>query len=228
LAEVLLAGKIREIIFLWENMMSLEIWIPFALASSLILVIPGPTIILVISQAVSHGRWSVLPLAIGVVLGDFTAMMCSFLGLGVLLSTSAALFVVFKWVGALYLMYLGIKLWRSTPDNGQVDISIQRASAGALLKRSFIVTALNPKSIAFFVAFLPQFIDPLQPAGSQLTVLGGTFLILAGLNAALYAAFAGRLSQHIRKTKVRKWFDRCGGTALIGAGVITAGIQRSA
>ena len=90
------------------------------------------------------------------------------------------------------------------------------ASPRSLLKRSFIVTALNPKSIAFFVAFLPQFIDPLKPAVPQLTLLGGTFLALATLNAALYALFAGRLGEHMRKENVRKWFHRCGGSALIG------------
>jgi len=207
--------------------MSLESFIPFVFATILILIIPGPTIILVISQAVTHGRKSVVPLVVGVLLGDFTAMTCSLLGLGVILSASAFLFSIFKWVGALYLLYLGIQMWRSNPQKHSDRGSGQKSSARLLLQRSFIVTALNPKSIAFFVAFLPQFMDPLKPVLPQMTLLGGTFLFLAVCNAALYAIFAGQLREQIRKERVRKWFNRCGGSALIGAGIITAGLQRS-
>lgn len=207
--------------------MSLESFIPFVLATILILIIPGPTIILVISQAVTHGRKSVVPLVVGVLLGDFTAMICSLLGLGAILSASAFLFSVFKWVGAIYLLYLGIQMWRSKPQKHSDTGSGHKSSAISLLRRSFIVTALNPKSIAFFVAFLPQFMDPLKPVLPQMTLLGGTFLFLAVCNAALYAIFAGQLREQIRKERVRKWFNRCGGGALIGAGIITAGLQRS-
>lgn len=208
-------------------MMNMELYIPFVLAAALILIIPGPTILLVISQAVTHGRRSVVPLATGVLLGDFTAMTLSLLGLGALMSASAALFTIFKWMGALYLIYLGIKLWKINPPNNSVQYQANNRSAPLLLKSAFIVTALNPKSIAFFVAFLPQFIDPLKPAFSQLTLLGGTFLFLATINAALYALFAGQLADHMRKKKIRKWFNRCGGSALIGAGIFTAAMQRS-
>jgi threonine/homoserine/homoserine lactone efflux protein len=207
-------------------MMNIELWIPFTLAAALILIIPGPTILLVISQAVTHGRKSVVPLVAGVLLGDFTAMTLSLLGLGAVMSTSAVLFAIFKWLGALYLFYLGIKLWKLNPENMTTQGNEKNASTRALLKSSFIVTALNPKSIAFFVAFLPQFVDPLKPAFSQLTLLGGTFLILAILNAVLYAIFAGQLGEYMRKRNVRKWFNRCGGSALIGAGIFTAGLQR--
>jgi threonine/homoserine/homoserine lactone efflux protein len=204
--------------------MNMELWIPFALASTLILIIPGPTIILVISQAVTHGRRSVVPLVIGVILGDFTAMTLSLLGLGALMATSAALFTIFKWVGALYLIYLGIKLWKLNSENNSIQYNTKNTSARSLLKSSFIVTALNPKGIAFFVAFLPQFVDPLKPAFSQLTLLGGTFLLLATINSALYAIFAGQLGEQMKKKTIRKWFNRCGGSALIGAGIFTTSI----
>jgi threonine/homoserine/homoserine lactone efflux protein len=207
--------------------MNIESFIPFVLATILILIIPGPTIILVISQAVTYGRTSVIPLVAGVLLGDFTAMTLSLLGVGALLSTSAVLFSIFKWAGALYLLYLGVQLWKSTPEKQSVQGTAKNISPRSLFQSSFIVTALNPKSIAFFVAFLPQFIDPLKPALSQFTLLGGTFLFLAVLNAALYALFAGQLSEQIKKKRVRKWFNRCGGSALIGAAIITASVQKS-
>jgi threonine/homoserine/homoserine lactone efflux protein len=176
---------------------------------------------------VTHGRTSVIPLVGGVLLGDFTAMTLSLLGVGALLSASAVLFSIFKWVGALYLLYLGVQLWRSNPNKQSVQGTAKNISPRSLFRSSFIVTALNPKSIAFFVAFLPQFIDPLKPALSQFTLLGGTFLFLAVLNAALYALFAGQLRDQIKKKRVRKWFNRCGGSALIGAAIITAGVKQS-
>lgn len=205
--------------------MSTQLWIAYLLAVTLILIIPGPTIILVVSQAVAHGRTSVVPLAAGVVLGDFTAMAMSLLGLGAVMSASAAVFTVFKWIGALYLIYLGIRLWRADPASESVDTR-QPASAAGLFKSAFIVTALNPKSIAFFVAFLPQFISPHKPVAGQLILLGGTFLVLAAVNAALYALFASRLREAIGKTAVRKRLNRCGAAALMGAGLLTAGMQR--
>ena len=208
--------------------MSLNVWIAYIFTTTVILIIPGPTIILVISQAVTHGRKSVVPLATGVVLGDFTAMTLSLLGLGAIMTASAALFSLFKWIGAIYLVYLGVKLWRANPNSSSIQHEKADASPRSLFKSSYIVTALNPKSIAFFVAFLPQFISPHSPAFSQILILGGTFLFLALVNAALYALFAGQLRETIKKTRVRKWFNRCGGTALIGAGIITAGMQRSA
>jgi threonine/homoserine/homoserine lactone efflux protein len=209
-------------------MMSIDIWIAYVLAATIILIIPGPTIILVVSQAITHGRKSVIPLVAGVLFGDLTAMTLSLLGLGALLSASSALFHIFKWIGALYLIYLGFRLWRMDPKNSQKQITTQARSAGSLFKSSYIVTALNPKGIAFFVAFLPQFVDPLKPALSQLILLGGTFLLLATINAAVYAIFAGHLREALKQKRVHKWFNRCGGSALIGAGLFTAGFQRSA
>ncbi|MCG8633639.1 MAG: LysE family translocator [Desulfobacterales bacterium] len=207
--------------------MSLDMWIPFVLASALILVIPGPTIILVVSQAIAHGRWSVLPLVTGVLLGDLTAMTLSFLGLGALLSASSVLFGLFKWIGACYLVYLGVTLWRTNPEAPVMKAGADRKSAPALLKSAFIVTALNPKGIAFFAAFLPQFIDPAAPPVPQLTLLGGTFLGLATVNVIAYAAFAGELKGVFRKDRVKKWLNRCGGGALVGAGIVTAGLDRT-
>ncbi|MEE4355101.1 MAG: LysE family translocator [Desulfococcaceae bacterium] len=202
--------------------MNPEIWAAFALAAAVILVIPGPTIILVVSQAVSHGRKSVIPLVLGVVSGDFTAMTFSLMGLGALLSVSVTLFTILKWIGALYLFYIGIRMWRKPAEDVGEETAVPKISSWHLFRSSYIVTALNPKGIAFFLAFLPQFVNPHESASAQLLIMGMTFLVLAGINAALYAVFAGHLRDSMRKGPVRKWFNRCGGSALIGAGVLTA------
>ena len=207
--------------------MSLEILIAFAIAATIVVVIPGPTILLVISQAIAHGRRAVIPLVSGVVLGDFTAMTLSLLGLGALLAASAALFSVLKLIGAFYLIYLGLKLWRSNPEKDEVSFVVDEASSRSLFKSAFVVTALNPKGIVFFVAFLPQFINPRNQTAPQLIILGVTFLLLAAINATLYAVFAGHLRDTMASSRVRRWFNRCGGSVLIGAGLFTAAIQRS-
>jgi threonine/homoserine/homoserine lactone efflux protein len=182
---------------------------------------------LVISQAIAHGRTSVIPLVAGVLAGDFTAMTLSLLGLGAILSASATLFILLKWVGAVYLVYLGLKLWRTQPGNASTNPAVQEASAASLFRGAYIVTALNPKSIAFFVAFLPQFINHQAPTFPQFLILGATFLSMATLNAALYAVFAGRLRDALGKGQVRRICDRCGGSALIGAGVLTAAMEQA-
>lgn len=208
-------------------MIDFDVWLAYVIAAAIILVIPGPTIILVISQAITHGKRSVIPLVTGVICGDLTCMTLSLLGLGALLSVSATLFIVLKWVGALYLFYLGITMWRRKEENRELSFMTESKSKWTLFKSSYIVTALNPKGVVFFVAFLPQFVTPQNPAWSQLLVLGTTFLILAGINAGLYAVFSGQMRDFLQSGRSRRWLDRCGGTALIGAGIVTAAMKRS-
>src|SRR6266542_5180906 len=92
--------------------MTFESWAAFTAASAVLLIIPGPTVLLVVSYALGQGWRTALPMAIGVALGDFTAMTLSMLGVGALLAASASVFTVLKWIGAAYLIWLGIKLWR--------------------------------------------------------------------------------------------------------------------
>ena len=202
-------------------------WLAFVLAAEVLLIIPGPTNILVISQSLAHGRRAVLPLTAGVTLGDFAAMSLSFLGLGAVLASSSAAFTVLKWIGAVYLVFLGLRLWLSKPETGGISTPGRRTSSLSLFRSALMVTAMNPKSIAFFVAFLPQFISIQNHAFPQFLLLGSTFLMLAALNATLYGVFAGRLRDAMQNPKVRRCFDLCGGTALIVAGVATASVQRS-
>ncbi|TNM65000.1 LysE family translocator [Aliirhizobium smilacinae] len=211
--------------------MSLEHWLAFVAASAVLLAIPGPTILLVISYALSHGRKVASATVAGVALGDFTAMTASMLGLGALLATSAMLFTVLKWVGAGYLIYLGVKLWRA-PVSDQAE-TIDGADAPAIrplrvFLHTYAVTALNPKSIVFFVAFLPQFLDLSKPLFFQMAVFEVTFLVLATINAALYGLLASMARNTIRKPKVQRIVNRTGGSLMIGAGLLSLGFKRAA
>ena len=209
--------------------MSFEHWFAFAAASAVLLAIPGPTILLVISYALGHGRKTAGATVAGVALGDFTAMTASMLGLGALLATSAAIFTVLKWVGAAYLIWLGIKLWRAPVAAGG-DADVETTPTERPLRiffHTYAVTALNPKSIVFFVAFLPQFLDLSQPLFTQMAIFELTFLTLAIVNASLYAALATAARSTISRPNIRRIVNRAGGSMLIGAGLLTATMKRA-
>lgn len=206
--------------------MTWETWAAFAAASALLMIIPGPTILLVISYALGQGWRSALPMAVGVALGDFTAMTLSMLGLGALLAASATVFTILKWAGAAYMVWLGIKLWRaggSLKANPRTD----GASMAKMLGHAWIVTALNPKSITFFVAFLPQFIDPKSDFATQMIAIESTFLVLAFANALGYALVASRARSAVRNERVVGAANKVGGTLLIGAGIATVSVGAS-
>jgi threonine/homoserine/homoserine lactone efflux protein len=202
--------------------MALDHWLAFVAASAVLLAIPGPTVLLVISYALGHGRRSASSTVAGVALGDFTAMTASMLGLGALLATSAALFTVLKWVGAAYLVYLGIKLWCAPVAEAAVDAAAPIARPGRIFLHAYAVTALNPKSIVFFIAFLPQFLDGARALLPQLVIFEASFLALATLNALTYALLASAARRTIREPRVQRAVNRTGGTLLIGAGALAA------
>ena len=204
--------------------MTIETWLAFAAASSILLIIPGPTILLVVSYALGQGWRTALPMAVGVALGDFTAMTLSMLGIGALLLASATLFTVLKWIGAAYLIWLGIKLFRA---GGALGAEPRRdaASATKMLAHAWLVTALNPKSITFFVAFLPQFLDRNADFWTQMAIFEATFLVLAFCNAFGYALVASRARSVFASERAIRIFNRTGGSLLVGAGVATVAMR---
>lgn len=199
--------------------MSLEHWLAFMAAASVLLAIPGPTILLVVSYALAQERRSAGFIVAGVALGDLTAMTASMLGLGALLATSAAVFTVLRWIGGAYLIYLGIKLWRAPVAEQPAD-HVASASARRMFAHAYAVTALNPKSIVFFIAFVPQFIDPAAPFWSQAAILETSFVLLAAVNASLYALLAAAARRRLRTPRLRRAINRICGSLLIGAGVL--------
>lgn len=209
--------------------MSFELWAAFAVASAIMVAIPGPTVLLVISYALGHGRKPALAIVAGVALGDFTAMTASILGVGALLAASATLFTALKWIGAAYLVYLGVRLWRApVAPPAAAEAAVPAVDTRRAFLHAYVVTALNPKSIVFFVAFLPQFLDPAGAVALQLVVFEMTFLVLATLNAAAYALMASMARGAIRRPGVQKAVNRASGTLMIGAGLLAAGWRRAA
>jgi threonine/homoserine/homoserine lactone efflux protein len=206
--------------------MSIETWLAFTAASAVLLVIPGPTILLVISYALGQGMRVALPVAVGVALGDFTAMTLSMLGVGALLAASSMLFTALKWAGAAYLIWLGVMLWRA---GGSLDARPRSDAAPPLrmLAHAWLVTALNPKSLTFFVAFLPQFIDRSGDFWTQMLVFETTFICLAFANAIGYGLIASRARGLLSSERAVSLFNRVGGSLLIGAGLAAASARGS-
>jgi threonine/homoserine/homoserine lactone efflux protein len=202
-----------------EPVVSIELWVAFVLAAAIVLAIPGPTILTVISYSVAHGRRANVPLVLAVALGDSTAVLASLFGLGALLSVSALWFTVVKWAGGAYLIYLGVKLVRAGVASASMATPSLPTSRWRVFANTYLVTALNPKSIVFFVAFLPQFIDRSGNLVEQSWVLAATFVSMAAINAALYAVFAGSARKLLASRRVQQHFNLAGGSLLIAAGV---------
>lgn len=208
--------------------MDIQTWLAFLAASAVLLMIPGPTVLLVLSYALSQGRRVAVASATGVATGDFVAMTASLAGLGALVLASATLFTVLKWIGAVYLVWMGIKMLLSTRRGGMVLPETGAAVRPATVYReAAVVTALNPKSIAFFIAFVPQFLNPDAPLVPQFAVLVASFVALATLNALAYALAADRLRSALARPAAITWLTRAGGATLVGMGVITATLKRA-
>lgn len=216
-------------------------YLAFLAASAVVLAIPGPTILLVVTRALNFGSSVRRATVAGVVLGDLVAMSAAMVGLGALLLASSQLFLALRIVGGAYLVWLGVSLIRSRGsqwrlgegggsgvglgDGGLGDGSVADGVPRRVFAEAFAVTATNPKSIAFFVAFVPQFIDPALVWSTQAAAMIAGFVALGGLNAAAYAWTAGRVRQRLQDARIRRRVSAVSGGALVagGAAVIATG-----
>ena len=202
--------------------MPLENWLAYTFVTATFLLIPGPTILLVISYSLIRGRQVVFALLLGVGLGDVVAMILSFMGVGLLLQTVAIAFQFLKWIGAAYLIWLGIRMWSSASESMELSAKTDNKVWHAIMANAFVITALNPKSIVFFLAFLPQFINSKKPFITQSLILGSTFLVLAIISVLFYSLLASFTGQQMQLSLIHRWTNRIGGCLLIGAGGMIA------
>lgn len=211
--------------------MSLEIWLSFMAAAMLLCLTPGPTTIFVMGESLHRGTRAVWPLMLGTMTADLLVMTLSFVGVGAILAASAQLFTLLKLVGALYLIYLGLKAWRSPvkPMNLELESASNDEpgiSGWALYRRAFLITALNPKGILFFMAFFPLFLSPESAALPQMLILAMSFELVSVFTVCCYGFGAGYLRSKARSERFQRRFNRLSGSALIGAGALTASLQR--
>ncbi len=208
--------------------MTYETWIAFAVASAIVVLIPGPNIVLTVNYAIRDGKRSGLATIPGVVLGAFIAMSLSLLGAGAVLATSAFLFTLLKLAGAMYLIWLAYSLWTAPVE----DLSLSDGAASKPLSRLFwqalLISVLNPKGPAFYVAFVPQFVSPAGPILQQFAILIVTFLAVAMLNSLFWLLFANGMRTQFQRPAAMRLLNRVGASCLFVAGVFTARATRSA
>jgi threonine/homoserine/homoserine lactone efflux protein len=191
----------------------------FAGTSLALLAVPGPAVIYVVTRSLDQGRAAGIVSMLGVETGTFAYALAAAAGLTGLIAASQAGFTVVKYAGAAYLIYLGVQrlLGREQPQD-QVSSARSR-----LFLRGLLVQLLNPKIAIFFLAFLPQFVDPSMAVAPQVLVLGAEFIAIAVISDGAYAVVAGTLGERVgRSAATNRWVDRAAGGALIGLGGVAA------
>ncbi|MBZ8134035.1 LysE family translocator [Afifella sp. IM 167] len=185
---------------------------------------PGPNNMLAFSNAARLGPAKAFAGGLGRMFAFVILIAITIVGLGAVLAASAEAFFVVKMAGAVYLLYVGVQILRRARRLAAVD----PASVGIreLMRRDFTVAITNPKAIALFTAFFPQFIDPAYPAWEQLARLGGAFLVLEVAAVAIYVAAGALLKGALRSQGVFVWLNRLVGTALIASGASMAATSR--
>lgn len=204
--------------------MDFSSWLIFLAAALATTFSPGPAVLLVVSNAVSFGSRRALLVSFGNTIGLFLVSATAMIGLGMLLNTSAVLFTGLKLVGAGYMIYLGVRQWRSRAN---VFMRANDGSSEGKRRRSqfflqgILLAPTNPKSILFFTALFPQFIKPEQPVLPQFFILTSTFVVSSVISHVVYVLLARRLQGWFSTPRRAQWFNRSTGGVFIflGAGM---------
>jgi len=196
----------------------------FAVAATLLLLTPGPAVLYVVARSVEQGRIAGLASVFGITTGTLVHVLASTLGLSALLASSALAFALVKYAGAAYLIYMGVRRIFKRTDTPASSLKLPRRSLGRLYRDGFIVNLLNPKTALFFLAFLPQFVDPARGAvPMQIAFLGLLFTLMGLTNDGLYALVAGTAGGWVRRqSRYMDWERYVTGGVFIGLGVTAA------
>ncbi|MFN8722827.1 MAG: LysE family translocator [Rhodospirillales bacterium] len=218
--------------------MSLDLWLVYLAAAVGLSLTPGPNGLLALTHGANFGLRSTVWTVLGGALGFLTIIALSLAGLGALLAASETAFVVAKWIGGAYLVWLGVRLWRSpapaiavpgeasAPGETAGRVAGRAAGPGAprLFGQGLVVSVSNPKAIIFFAAFLPQFMVPGTPFMLQLLLLGGTFVVVEIVYELMLAGLAGRIAPWLGRHG--RLFNRAAGGTFVGIGALLATANR--
>ena len=207
--------------------MNLETWLAFVLASTILLATPGPSVLVVVAHGIGAGWRKTLATIAGVGTADVTHVVIASSGLDALMAISADVFSVIRWAGVAYLIYLGIRQWRAASALDPARLGGGWMSARTMYMQGFAITFTNPKSIYFFVAFFPQFLDADTAELPHFVILGATFVAIALVVLIVYAGFAGRIRGWLGQKNHLQLQNRITGTLFIGAGMALAAFRRS-
>ena len=197
--------------------MDFHIWLIYFLAATGLSLSPGPNGLLALTHGAMHGRRKTLYTIFGGATGFVIIVGLSMFGIGALLKASLGWLTVMKWFGGLYLVWLGIQVWRSPPIGMQTDMVGRTRSGGSLFRQGALSALTNPKGILFFAAFLPQFIDPARSLWLQFVVMAGTFAVIEIATELFIASMAHRISPWLGRVG-RRFNQACGGVFIaVGA-----------
>lgn len=200
----------------------------YAVATFALLVVPGPSVLYVVALSLRQGRRAGLASVLGVGAGAFLHFVAAALGLSALLAASANAFATVKWVGAAYLVYLGVRAWLAADVGPSERASPPRRSLTRIAAQGMLVTVLNPKLALFVLAFVPQFLDPVRgPVASQALLLGAIFVGMAAVTDSAYALSAGWVGARMRRrpgaARLQRWLT---GATYVGLGLTAAATGR--
>lgn len=206
--------------------MAWQLWLGFAGASLLMAIIPGPGVASILGFAFSSGRRAALASVAGMAVGNVLAMSVSLLGAGAILASSAIAFTVLKWIGAAYLLTIGLLAIVRSGRHADDGAPPRAVTPRAAFMTNVAVGTFHPKTIMFFIAFAAQFIQPERSYLAQAAILVATFTGIAAITDSLYALAGSRASGWLRTPRARMWSQRAGGGAVMGAGVVMAAMRR--
>jgi threonine/homoserine/homoserine lactone efflux protein len=194
----------------------------FITAALVLLAIPGPAVLYIVTQSVEHGRRAGLTAVAGIHVGSLVHVAAATVGLSALLVSSAVAFSAVKLVGAAYLIFLGVQKLLGRGDDDGPALGNSR-DLGRIFRQGIVVNVLNPKTALFFLAFLPQFVDPDRSAAPQIAVLGLIWVLLGLLSDSVYAVLSGTVGGALRRSSAFSRAQRfITGVVLIGLGVLAA------
>lgn len=191
-------------------------WLLFALAGLGLAITPGPNGLLALTHGAIYGTRKTISTILGAVIGFGVVIGISLFGIGALLQANDGLLVVLKWLGGGYLVFLGIQVWRS-PAIGSAEAASTSLGGGAMFRAGFLAAVSNPKGILFFVAFLPQFVEPERPLIFQFLIMSLTYMVIEFLYEFFAAALSGKIQPLLKKSG--KNFNRFFGLVFIAIGI---------
>ncbi len=200
-----------------------SLWLFFT-AALVMLLIPGPAVLYIVGRSIEQGRGAGIVSILGIHAATLVHIAAAVMGLSAILASSALAFSAVKYAGAAYLIWLGFKKIFGRVENGGTTAALPKHRHARLLREGFIVNLLNPKTAMFFLAFLPQFVDPSRGhVGMQMAFLGMLFTLLGLITDGCYALAAGATGNWLKRSSgYLKWERYCTGTLLIGLGVTAA------
>lgn len=203
--------------------MSLDMWLAFLIASSVLTLIPGPSVLLVVSQALTRGMSAALICIFGNILAGVVLMALSLLGVGAILAASATLFTFFKWLGVLYMAYLGCcQIIAARKNTAQPESNAQQSKNLGSFKAGFFAALLNPKAVIFYMAFLPQFMHAENDALLQFSILICTSSMVIAVILTGYALIAAKARSAFQSARSKQYFNYSAGSFLIGSSAFMA------